>query len=565
MSANLKWYLGTNFGHGSSVAAIREDGVLAFAVEEGRLIGDKETSRFPSTAIDLVLETMKSRPSRWGEGWNPVGRFMLKGVATTARYAFRDQRYIEERFWRETKRLGVHAFEVARWKKELSIPKATGHHIAHAYSLLPWGLKPNTLVFVSDYTSEKAAISAFHWNGVGLQLIRNSPFPHSLGAMFHHAAAHLGFLGRTAPGKLMAFAGCGRPRWLSMLEPLMHAEDGRVIIDHKRFPAWRRRGAWSYLGERERHTAFGQAVLNISEANEDGADFAASVQDWFTEITWECIAANVAIARNIHRLEVNQVALAGGCALNCQTNGAITRRVSSLGLDSLMVSPWSDDCGTAIGAAAMQAKNAGCETFELATPFIGPLPSKLTSGKCDDYSVSIAVNALCAGKVIGLVSGRLEFGPRALGGRCILANPLDSNIKSRLNCMKGRPQFMPFAAVIHPDDVSTMLTAPPSTNMAWTVPLRSAFATKLPGIAHPTGEVRAQLLRPDDTPLLDRVLSGFRKKTGVGALLLTSLNGRGEAIPAFLEDAIKISHQLGLDGVLHDAGWIRIGDVAKLG
>ena len=444
----MKWYLGTNCGHGSSAAAITDDGVLAFAVEEGRLIGDKETSRFPVASVRLAITEMNSTPTSWGEGWAPLRRLLLKGVAATARYVIADPSYIGDRFWRETERMVSYLFGVMRVCRQTGVPRPTGHHVAHACSLLPWGLEPRTLVFVSDYIGEWSTNSVFYWDGLQMRLIRSTPFPHSLGAVFHQAATHLGFRGRQAPGNLMALAGHGRSRWVQMLDRLATVRDGRVVFDQKQLPLWLRRGAWRRFGEQNSHTEIGQAILTSAGDQERGADFAASVQEWFTDLTWRCVASNVTICRERYGLEVNHLALAGGCALNCQTNGVIVRRGPALGLNDVLVSPWSDDCGTAVGAAVMQSMRAGCRVFARATPFLGPRPSEDMEYRCRSDSLSAAINAICAGEIVALVSKRLEFGPRALGGRCLLASPLAGNIKRRLNLIKGRPLFMPFAPVV---------------------------------------------------------------------------------------------------------------------
>lgn len=556
----MNWYLGTNFGHGSSAAAVTEDGVVAFAIEEGRIIGEKDTSRFPTEAIRLTLEEMRTPPNAWGEGWNPVARFLQKGVSTTARFALRDPLYLRERLWREGSRIAAHAIETIRRGRDLGIPKPTGHHAAHAYSLLPWGLQPNTLVFVSDCTGERDASSAFYWDGSCLKRLRSTPFPHSLGAAYHQAAIHLGYEGRTAPGMLMALSGHGCPRYRHLLEGIAEIEDGRVVFDRQGLPTWRRRGAWRSLAESRPNEELSEVVLSTSDSHEEGRDFAASVQEWFTDLTWKCIASNVSIGRDLYGFEINHIALAGGCALNCQTNSVVRRRAAPLGLGSVFISPWSDDSGTAIGAAVQQALLGGCTEFELATPFLGPFSTDRTGVPCDEESVAKAIDALCNGAVIGLVSGRLEFGPRALGGRCLLADPSATNIKERLNSMKQRPQFMPFAPVVHPADVARLFKGHPSTNMAWTIAMTSDCALNLPGISHPTLEARVQRLEPGNTPLLHRVLSGFRDRTGIGVLMLTSLNGSGEAIPARLIHAINIARRLGTAGVLSDKGWISFDD-----
>jgi carbamoyltransferase len=322
------------------------------------------------------------------------------------------------------------------------------------------------------------------------------------------------------------------------------------VIDLDRFPAYRRGDAWLKFGQAKANTEIGRTLLDMYGGLQSGADLAASIQAWFTEVTWNVISDCINRLRR-DGVRVRGLGLAGGAALNCDANYVLRARALATGLTHVVVSPWSDDSGTAIGAAIYGfLESNGYAPVPLASPFLGPD----AGGECrvTDVVLDKVVRCLVNGGVVALVSGRVEFGPRALGGRCLLADPRAGGIKAKLNAMKGRPAFMPFAPVVLESESTSWFLGEPSTHMAWTVPFRSGHP---PGAGHPTGRARAQKVVPGSALALESLLDAFKRRTGSGILLLTSLNGKGEAIPAYMDAAVQIARRLGADGIVSGGIW----------
>lgn len=554
----MRVYLGTNFGHGSAVAAISEEGELLYAIEEGKLIGDKNTNRFPEEALSHVASNIKGSVDIWAEGWNPWQRLVHKGIVRTIKYGFRDPPYFRDGLLKEMGRFREGQLQFRRWKQQFGPVHPVGHHLAHAYSILPAGLPPRSLVLVSDTTAELASISSYYFSGREMIPIASSPFPHSIGAVFHQLAYHFGFKGRTGPGKLMALAAFGKPRFLEHLKQIAEVRQGIFKIDMKIFSAWQRDGSWLAFSA-SAPDELRDAIRRAHGTPTEGLDLASSAQAWFTEMSWACVTQSLDLARKIVGVEISHLGLAGGAALNCRANGEFQLRALSVGLNKITVSPWSDDSGTAIGAAAWALAQRGLiERIQHSNPFLGSaaLPGHEAP---DDEEVRAAAQCLAAGHVIALASGRLEFGPRALGGRCLLADPRRDELRQQLNRMKSRPEFMPMAPVVLEQDYSHYFEDRGSRHMAWTVPAKETARREIPAAVHCDGHSRVQLLTSGDAPLLERVLHEFKRETGHGVLLLTSLNGTEEAIPPDLARAEAIARRLGAAGVLSDSGWKAFG------
>ncbi|MEA2206796.1 MAG: carbamoyltransferase [Blastocatellia bacterium] len=550
----MNLFLGTNFGHGAAVAVMSEQGKVLFAVEEGPLVNEKESSRFPLNALSLITQAVDGRLDAWAEGWNPRGRLIHKGLMATMRYGLRDPTYFRHRFFKEIKRYlrGLRHFPMN--SKPVGHVRYVGHHLAHAYSLLPAGLPANSLVLVSDTTAEQNSISSYYFSGREMRHIVSSPFPHSIGGVFHQLSYHLGFRGRTGPGKLMALSAFGEPRYLGLFHELSTVRDGVFHIDLAKFPAWRRDGSWlSYA--KSAPADLGSCIRSARNRPDRGVDLAASAQAWLMETTWECIRQALLKAQRDPAIRISHLGLAGGVALNCQANGEIALRIGQLGLGSLTVSPWSDDSGTAIGAASWAIAQRGLiDRISSSPPFLGP-PLTEDGRVAEDSDVRTAVGWLIKGHVIALASGRLEFGPRALGGRCLLGDPRRDDLRQKLNNMKSRPGFMPCAPVALEEDYPAYFKGHGSRHMAWTVQATQLAINEIPAAVHRSGHSRVQVLRRGDSLLLERVLHEFKRETGCGVLLLTSLNAANEPMPFDFENAARIARTLRTRGILSDFGW----------
>lgn len=552
----MNYFLGTNFGHHSATAVVDRNGQLRFAIEEGRLLGQKDCAAFPDLGLDMAVSEMGGHPRCWVDGWNWPNRLVYKGFGPVLRFGLTERQYFTVRLAKELSRFRAGVGGVSRHHGQLGRPIFAGHHRAHALSLLPWGLPKDALVIVSDTTGERESITGYHWNGKELLLLARSDWPNSLGSVYHQAAYHLGFDGERGPGKLMALSGFGTPAWDHELAGIASIERATVRIDRNYFPAHYWSGAWTEFARRLGDSSFARHLGDIQSGGKDGMDFAASIQSWFTDSTVQLITSAVSAAK-YKGLRVRAIGLAGGAALNCQTNGAILRLLPTMGIERLVVSPWSNDAGTAVGAAVHGALLAGVREFWCESPMLGPVND---NPRVSDGDVTAAVDALSNGRIIGLISGGVELGPRALGGRCILADPRQSALKAKLNAIKGRPGFMPFAPTLPEDAWPEYVMDKPSSNMAWTVRVKLSILQTFPGLWHPTGETRAQMVSARSAPLLNRVLSEFGRVSGTPLLLLTSLNGSGEPMLNDHAASLDTARALRLDGCLTDDRWWSFGE-----
>lgn len=557
----LKGYIGTNFGHGSSAALVNDEGNLVCAVEEGKLIGQKETSRFPEASLRYIGSRAENHSLSWAEGWHCGRRLVHKGFLRAVKYGLRDSTYVKRLFRKELGRYQEGVCKFGSLRKRFGKVQYVSHHLAHAYSLVAAGLPAKSLVLVSDTTGEIESISSFYFTGEKMVHVRSSSFPHSIGAVFHQLAYHVGFGGRTGPGKLMALAGLGEPRYLDVLDSIGEVNNGEFRIDIRRFPAWKWDGAWELFAESQ-SGEFRTAIHRSRMAPDDAKDIAASAQSWFTETTWKVVIQSLHLVRSWPGTTVDHLGLSGGAALNCHANGVLWKRIDQVGLESIVVGPWSDDPGTAIGAAiwAYGKEGGSMQCVSSSQAYLGPTPEvSLSRGP---EGVREAIDAISKDGIVALVTGPLEFGPRALGGRCLLADPRRDESRQRLNRIKSRPEFMPVAPAVLEDSFCRYFHGVGSPFMAWTVDAKNKACLEIPAAVHENGSSRVQIVRKNSCPLLEALLGEFERVTGHPVLLLTSLNEAGEAVPVWIEPAMELAEKLGIDGVVCDAGWFPVG--AKL-
>jgi len=545
----MDYYLGINYGHNASAAVVNSDGELVYAVEEGRLINLKNTSRFPINSIQLIEE--KYSITHVAEGWDIWKRLLMKGIFHTLQYGYKHPFYFHYRFKKEITRFW-RGFPKYAFKKI----QFTGHHLAHAYSLLPSGLKDNSLVFVSDTMGEKESISCFYWYQNQMKLISVSNYPNSIGSLYHQFAYHLGFSGSSAPGKLMALSSFGKPKWIEELRSLVSIHQGKFQILKDKFPSYKIRNTWRDFAESYcKNEDLKKAILTCYQDHEKGKDLAASMQQLFTEVTIELIHQNITKVEKKNQTKIQNVGISGGTSLNCQANYFLLESLKNRGIHSLTVSPWSEDSGTSIGAAVWLAKKVNKELpIKKVYPYLGPEDHQEL--ELNDKYISDAVEKLVNGKIIGLFDGRLEFGPRALGGRCILARADSQAIKDKLNRLKGRHSFMPFAPVCLEEEAERFFHPSATETMTIAVPAKACSKKHIIGAWHENELCRVQVVKNHlKNKLIYQILEKYKQRIGVGILLLTSLNFKDKAIPANKQRALEISKELGLDGLVTRQEW----------
>jgi len=439
------------------------------------------------------------------------------------------------------------------------------HHLAHAASaFLPSPFEQAAILTV-DGVGEWATTTEGTGQGSRVTVEREVRFPHSLGLFYSAVTAHLGFTVNNDEYKVMGLAGYGRPRFRKEMGQLVRLhEDGSFELDLRYF-------AYHYglrmLGPR------GVALLGPrrqpeSEVTERHCDLAASLQLRLEE-------AMLNLARAAHRRTgLRKLCLGGGVALNCVANARILLETP---FDDVFIQPAAGDDGGAMGAALF----SHCHTFgaprawRLQHAYLGPdyrdeeIEAVLRQfgapyRELSQEELPGAVGGLVhANRIVGWFQGRMEWGPRALGARSILANACDPEMKDILNSrVKHREDFRPFAPVVPAEQMADYFDLPvPSPYMLLIGSVRPDKRALIPSVTHTDGTARPQSVERDVNPLYYDVLRAFERLSGVPVIINTSFNVRGEPIVCSPCDAYRCFASTGIDDLVIGSYWVRKEDL----
>lgn len=402
------------------------------------------------------------------------------------------------------------------------------HHIAHAASAFFPSPFSHAAVLTIDGRGEKTTTSYYVGEGNDLTKISEVFMPHSLGLLYEEVTSYLGFLHSSDEYKVMALASYGKPVYLDEFRSMIKVgENGTYTIGdlklEERFGKARKRDE-PFL---ERHFDIAYSMQKVLE------EVVLQLVNWFQKQTGE-----------------ENLCLAGGVALNCVLN-AVIRDYSNF--KNIWVQPASGDAGTALGAALwVDAKTRGDnkKIFTMDHCYWGPEYTdeeveqflkwtKVPYRKLENVAKETA-KILAQDKIIGWFQGRMEFGPRALGSRSILASPIHAEMQSKLNEIKDREDFRPVAPVVLEEDAPQWFeNAAKSPFMLFVYCVRSDKAEKIPAVRHVDGTARIQTINAEQHPRYHSLLKEFKDLTGVPVLVNTSFNTRGEPIVCTPRDAIE--------------------------
>ncbi|WP_156688594.1 carbamoyltransferase family protein [Mycobacterium sp. Marseille-P9652] len=401
------------------------------------------------------------------------------------------------------------------------------HHVAHAASTALASPHPDTAVLVVDGRGERTSMLAGVYRDHKLDILASQPLPHSLGLLYESLTEHLGFARSSDEYKVMAMASYGQPRFAERLRERVYAcGDGGFRTDPIE---------WDELAPARRPHA--------GELDPVHADLACTVQ----RVVEDVLLDLVGWLRE--RTDGDALCLAGGVALNCVAN---TRIHAESGFDRVWVQPAAGDSGTALGAALSLAASLG-------EP-IAPMPSaRLGRGWSDDQigavldeaavgyerpqDLSRAVgDALADNQLIGWFQGRAEFGPRALGGRSLLADPRHAANLERLNAVKGREQFRPVAPMVLAERAAEIFARGPlpSPYMLFVHDVAPEWRDRIPAVTHVDGTARIQTVDRAADPRLHATISRFAERTGVPVVVNTSFNTAGRPMVDSPRDALEV-------------------------
>ncbi|MFB4269647.1 carbamoyltransferase C-terminal domain-containing protein [Nonomuraea sp. GTA35] len=369
----------------------------------------------------------------------------------------------------------------------------------------------------------------------------------SLGHFYRNFALRIIPPGDEAEGSLMAMAAFGDPsRYRHDVQQLLHlAAEGIVHIE----PPYGSADTTTPIRIGDRTWTAG-SVADASFA--ERADLAAAVQEAFS-------CAVIHVARHLRRItEATSLVFSGGCALNSHLNG---RLAAEADFDTLFIAPAPHDAGTALGAALYGWHYQLCQPplpvpVDAAWgPHPGPIPSsaipaghRLISGLGDRLIPAVA-GLLAEHRVVGWVQGGMEFGPRALGHRSILAHPGHTETRDRLNAIKQRAAYRPFAPAVIAERVHDWFMAPGDPFMNRVASARRCRASQIAAVVHHDGTTRLQSIAKHHAGLRP-LLEEFHRLTGLPMLLNTSFNTKSAPILMSAEQAVRAAGDLGLDAVV---------------
>jgi carbamoyltransferase len=422
------------------------------------------------------------------------------------------------------------------------------HHLSHATSAFVPSPYAEAAVVTADGVGEWASATLGFGQELDLELTHEIRFPHSLGLLYSAFTAYLGFEVNEGEYKVMGMAAYGRPNYVDQVRQLVElADDGSFRLDMRFFEYHRGTRSFSRAFER----LFGPPRQAEAGLDDRYADIAASIQS----VTED---AMLGIARRARQLSgSDNLCLAGGVALNVLANARV---LAEAGFRNMWVQPAAGDSGGCVGAATylQHAVLREGPRHAMRTAYVGPAFSNAEiedflqregiaySHLLDNQIAPTTARLLAGNNVVGWFQGRMEFGPRALGARSILANPTEPTMQDILNAkIKHREAFRPFAPSTLHESAATYFDVRGASD-GWESPymllvarVRPDKQRVLPAITHADGTARVQTVKRADNPLFYATIEEFGKLTGVPVVVNTSFNVRGEPIVRTPQEAFN--------------------------
>jgi carbamoyltransferase len=547
--------LGLSCFYHDSAAALLRDGVIVAACQEERLSRKRHDSGFPARAVKYVLKEAGIGPEQIdavGFYDKPLLKFerMLSTYVATFPRSFSSFRkamplWIKEKLWMP-----------ALIRKELRPYKGpilfAEHHMSHAASTFLVSPYEEAAILTVDGVGEWATASFGVGRGSDIQLFKEIRFPHSLGLLYSAFTYYLGFKVNSAEYKVMGLAPYGKPvHFERIMKEMVHLnEDGSFKLDMKYF-------SYDY-GLTMTSKAFdeffgGPPRKPETWMNEREFDIAASVQKVCEEVV-------LTMTRYIQReTGLENLCMAGGVALNCVANGRVIRETP---FKNLFVQPAAGDAGGAVGVAHYLYNTVEKQPRGKAWnhAYLGPaygdaeiLDYLKTAGAPyrelpRQELLATTARLISEGHVIGWFQGRMEFGPRALGARSILADPRDPKMRDTLNMkIKFREGFRPFAPSVLADKASEWFDIECDSPYMLLVAQVREGKRVIPSVTHVDNSARLQTVSRDEAPLYYDLIAEFEKVTGVPIVINTSFNVRGEPIVCTPHDAYMCFMRTNMD------------------
>ena len=574
------YILGISAFYHDSAACLLKDGEIIAAAQEERFTRKKHDASFPHHAIIYCLKEARITANeienvvfyekpfvKFERILETYLAFAPKGFTGFARAM---PVWIKEKLFQKTaliKDLKSTLDKNVNWSERLLFSE---HHLSHAASAYYPSPFDSAAVLTLDGVGEWTTTSLAIGKGSDLKVVKEIHFPHSLGLLYSAFTCYTGFKVNSGEYKVMGLAPYGKPRYADLIhEKLINvAEDGSFKLDMSYFDY-----ATGLTMTNKKFDALFEGAPRTSETEltQREMDLAASVQKVTEDIVLD-------LARGIAReTGERNLCLAGGVALNCVANGILLREKI---FDNIWIQPAAGDAGGALGAALSswylhhnKERFISKDRDAMRGGYLGPayadneIETELTecgatfTKLSEDELIETVATALADEKAVGWMQGRMEFGPRALGGRSIIADPRSPMMQKQLNLkVKYRESFRPFAPSVlreymsewfeHETDSPYMLLVANVQNdkrramskeeeVLFGIDKLNVPRSIVPAITHVDYSARIQTVHADTNPLYHAVISKFKEKTGCPLVVNTSFNVRGEPIICSPTDAFK--------------------------
>jgi carbamoyltransferase len=569
--------IGISAYYHDSAACLVVGGEIVAAAQEERFTRRKHDSAFPTHAIAYCLSqaSLTSKDIDYVVFYDkPFLKFerLLETYLAFAPRGFKSfvtslPVWLKDKLFQKTmisKALAADLGGDIDWESKLLFSE---HHLSHAASAFFPSPFEEAAVLTMDGVGEWTTTSLAIGSGNKLSVHKEIQFPHSLGLLYSAITYYTGFKVNSGEYKVMGLAPYGEPKYATLIKDhlIEVKEDGSFHLDMRYFNYCT---GLTMTNERFDALFGGPRRAPESPLTQREMDLAASVQ----AVTEEVV---IKLARGIKRSTgQNNLCLAGGVALNCVANGKLLREKV---FDNLWIQPAAGDAGGAIGAALgayysmLNNPRVAKVSDAMKGSYLGPeydasdiaqrlhLAGAVFSEVSQPEMIDVTAKALAEGKAIGWHQGRMEFGPRALGGRSIIADPRSPAVQKQLNLkVKYRESFRPFAPSVLREDVSEwfdidvdspymllvadvaksrQLEMTPEQQLLFGIDKLNVPRSEIPAVTHVDYSARIQTVHKNTNPLYYALISKFKELTGCPVLVNTSFNVRGEPIVCTPEDA----------------------------
>mgnify|MGYP001336908895 CR=1 FL=1 len=589
----MSYILGISAFYHDSAAALIKDGQILYAIQEERFTRIKHDSNYPFKSIEFILNKEKITYSNIDAVVfydKPIPKFirLLETFLYNAPHGFK---FFKQSMpiWLKDK-LFLKSNLVKLIKKSFKDFDNSNlffaeHHLSHAASAFYPSPFDKSIILTLDGVGEWTTSSVAIGEKNNISIKKEIYFPHSLGLLYSAFTYYLGFKVNSGEYKVMGLAPYGEPKFVKVIMSniVQMFEDGSFFLNQDYF---------DYIsGQKMTNMAFDKLLgFPARKDNEKLTNFhmdvAASIQK-VTEIIILKICSNI---KKEHP-DIDNICLAGGVALNCVANGVLLRKNI---FSNIWVQPASGDAGGAIGCALEYYHQNNPRKVNkldgMKGTYLGPSYSNIIIKKHlnelnadyevleEDKLIDTAVNDLMNNKCIGWFQGKMEFGPRALGARSILGNPLDPKLQKTLNLkVKFRESFRPFAPSVLIEDVDEWfdlkckspymqfvanvnkkhLIKDNSTKKKFGITRLNQIRSVIPAVTHVDNSARIQTVDKKTNRLFHKLLTEFKKKSGCGVLVNTSFNVRGEPIVNTPKDAYLCFMGTGLESLFIESSYLR--------